>query len=76
MSARIDQVIIKGCRIKRRAEQDANVWVRSDVYFILSLWCTLWCLFYFELTLSACWRWSCNSLHGSKCWCKWTCGYL
>jgi len=33
--------------------------------------------FYFELTLSVCvWRWSCNSLHGSRCWCRWARGYL
>jgi len=31
----------------------------------------------FKLTLSVCvWRWSCNSLHGSKCWCRWAHGYL
>jgi len=25
-----------------------------------------------ELTLSVCaWRWSCNLLHGSRCWCRW-----
>jgi len=33
--------------------------------------------FYFKLTLSVCvWRWSCNSLLGSRCWCRWACGYL
>jgi len=35
------------------------------------------CFFLFELTLSVCvWRWSCNLLHGSKGWCRWTCGCL
>jgi len=33
--------------------------------------------FYFQLTLSVCvWQWSCNSLHGSRCWCRWARGYL
>jgi len=33
--------------------------------------------FYFELTLSLCyWWWSCNSLHGSWCWCRRARGYL
>jgi len=28
--------------------------------------------FYFEFTLSVCvWQWSCNSLHESRCWCRW-----
>jgi len=27
-----------------------------------------------KLTLSVCvWRWSCNLLHGSRCWCRWAC---
>ena len=31
----------------------------------------------FELTLSVCvWRWSCNSLHGSRCGCRWARGCL
>jgi len=35
------------------------------------------CLFLTKLTLSVCvWRRSCNSLHGSKCWCRWACGWL
>jgi len=30
------------------------------------------CFYLHELTLSMCvWRWSCNLLHGSKCWCRW-----
>jgi len=33
--------------------------------------------FYFKLNLSVCvWRWSCNSLHESKCWCRWAYRYL
>jgi len=28
-----------------------------------------------QLTLSVCvWRWSCNSLHGSRCWYRWCWG--
>jgi len=28
-----------------------------------------------QLTLSVCvWRWSCDSLHGSKCWYRWCWG--
>jgi len=35
-------------------------------------------LFYFsQLTLSVCvWRWSCDSLHGSICWNRWSWGCL
>jgi len=30
-----------------------------------------------KVTLSICvWRWSCNSLHGSRCWCRWDGGCL
>jgi len=41
------------------------------------LFYSILCIILFELTLFVCvWWWSCNSLHGSRCWCKWTRGYL
>jgi len=40
---------------------------------VLFIICDYICYFYFyQLTLSVCiWRWSCDSLHGSRCWYKW-----
>jgi len=72
-------VIIKGCRIKRRLEEDVNVgltigfWVRvmgSNHYFIV------YCILLFELILSVCvWWWSCNLLQRCSCWYRWVRGY-
>jgi len=39
--------------------------------------CHILVIYLNELTLSVCvWRWSCNLLHGSRCWCRWVCGWL
>jgi len=74
-------VIIKEWRIKRCLGEDVNVgfdgWgvIRVMGFKLLSY--RVWYFFLFELTLSICvWQWSCNSLHVSRCWCKWPRGYL
>jgi len=46
-------------------------------YEMLNLCHVVFVLFITQLTLFVCvWWWSCNSLHGSRCWCKWAWGCL
>ena len=62
MQQRSISVLIKGCRIKRRPEEDMKVWVRDlsvvEVLRIFNCYYNVPCMrFYFEFTLSVCvWR--------------------
>jgi len=71
-------VIIKGCRIKRRPKEvlKTGVWDLGvlEMFGILNGYFLYFVVhFYFvQLTLSTCvWQWSCNALHGSRWYCKW-----